>query len=77
MLDGDLVSPMPGRVLAGGAVAGATVRRGQKLVTLEAMKMEHSLAAPFDGVVTEVKVTEGVQVSEGSLLVRIEKEEAE
>ena len=49
--------------------------RGQKLLTLEAMKMEHSLTAPFDGIVTELNVGEGAQVTEGSLLVRIEKGE--
>ena len=74
-LDGDLLSPMPGRVIAVDVAAGATVARGQKLVTLEAMKMEHSLTAPFDGVVTALEVSEGAQVTEGSLLVRIEKQE--
>jgi 3-methylcrotonyl-CoA carboxylase alpha subunit len=76
-VDGDLVSPMPGRVIAVEVAAGASVTRGQKLVTLEAMKMEHSLAAPFDGMVSEVNVGEGVQVSEGMVLVRIEKKEGE
>jgi 3-methylcrotonyl-CoA carboxylase alpha subunit len=72
-LDGDITSPMPGRVIALDAEPGAKVARGQKLVTLEAMKMEHSLTAPFDGIVTEVNAAEGAQVSEGTLLVRIEK----
>ncbi len=71
--DGDLISPMPGRVIGLDAAPGAAVTKGQKLVTLEAMKMEHSLTAPFDGTVTEVSVTEGAQVSEGELLVRVEK----
>ena len=48
--------------------------KGQKLLTLEAMKMEHSLTAPFDGMVTELNVSEGAQVTEGTLLVRIEKD---
>ena len=73
--DGDLVAPMPGRVIALDAAPGRAVTRGQKLVTLEAMKMEHSLAAPFDGMVSAVEVSEGSQVSEGALLVRIEKGE--
>jgi 3-methylcrotonyl-CoA carboxylase alpha subunit len=73
--DGALVSPMPGRVIAVGARQGDKVTKGQKLVTLEAMKMEHSLVAPFDGVVAELTVEEGAQVSEGTLLVRVEKEE--
>lgn len=48
---------------------------GQKLLTLEAMKMEHSLAAPFDGVVAEVGFAQGAQVSEGDLLMKVEKGE--
>jgi 3-methylcrotonyl-CoA carboxylase alpha subunit len=70
--DGSLVSPMPGRIIALEARAGDPVAKGQKLVTIEAMKMEHSLAAPFDGVVAEVLAAEGDQVSEGKLLLRIE-----
>ncbi len=74
-LDGDLVSPMPGRVISLDALPGQAVTRGDRLVTLEAMKMEHSLVAPFDGIVTSVMVSEGAQVSEATLLVRIEKVE--
>ena len=73
--DGALVSPMPGRVIAVDARQGDKVTKGQKLVTLEAMKMEHSLAAPFDGVVAELNAAEGTQVTEGTLLVRVEKGE--
>ncbi|WP_129790873.1 acetyl/propionyl/methylcrotonyl-CoA carboxylase subunit alpha [Sphingosinicella sp. CPCC 101087] len=76
-LDGAVQSPMPGRVIAVDVSAGTKVERGQKLVTLEAMKMEHSLTAPFAGIVTELNVAEGAQVSEGALLVRIEKGEGE
>jgi 3-methylcrotonyl-CoA carboxylase alpha subunit len=47
------------------------VVKGQKLVTLEAMKMEHSLVAPFDGVVEDLAATIGAQVSEGATLARI------
>jgi 3-methylcrotonyl-CoA carboxylase alpha subunit len=72
--DGSILSPMPGRIIAVVVTEGATVKRGQKLVTLEAMKMEHSLVAPFDGVVAELNATEGGQVSDGMLLVRIEKD---
>jgi 3-methylcrotonyl-CoA carboxylase alpha subunit len=64
---------MPGRVIAVDARQGDLVAKGQKLVTLEAMKMEHSLTAPFDGIVSEVNAAEGAQVTEGTLLVRIEK----
>jgi 3-methylcrotonyl-CoA carboxylase alpha subunit len=72
--DGTLLSPMPGRVIAVEVRAGDKVAKGRKLVTLEAMKMEHSLVAPFDGVVAELVAHEGAQVTEGELLVRVEKE---
>jgi 3-methylcrotonyl-CoA carboxylase alpha subunit len=52
--------------------AGDKVAKGQKLVTLEAMKMEHSLTAPFDGIVSEMNAAEGAQVTESTLLVRID-----
>jgi 3-methylcrotonyl-CoA carboxylase alpha subunit len=71
--DGAIVSPMPGRIIAVEVAAGASVAKGQKLVTLEAMKMEHSLTAPFDGMVAELNAETGGQVSEGTLLVRIER----
>jgi 3-methylcrotonyl-CoA carboxylase alpha subunit len=71
--DGSIISPMPGRVIAVDARQGDLVAKGQKLVTLEAMKMEHSLTAPFEGIVLEMNAAEGAQVTEGTLLVRIEK----
>ena len=52
--------------------AGDTVTRGQTLLVLEAMKMEHALAAPFDGVVAELSAEAGGQVSEGVVLARLE-----
>ncbi|KQS48865.1 MULTISPECIES: acetyl/propionyl/methylcrotonyl-CoA carboxylase subunit alpha [unclassified Sphingomonas] len=72
--DGAILSPMPGRIIAVDVSAGDTVTKGQKLVTLEAMKMEHSLTAPFDGVVADFNAIEGGQVTEGAMLVRIEKD---
>jgi 3-methylcrotonyl-CoA carboxylase alpha subunit len=75
--DGAIISPMPGKIIALVVAAGDAVTKGQKLVTLEAMKMEHSLVAPFDGIVAEVNASAGAQVSEGTLLVRIEKGEGE
>jgi 3-methylcrotonyl-CoA carboxylase alpha subunit len=65
---------MPGRVIAVEVREGDKVAKGARLVTLEAMKMEHSLVAPFDGVVAELAAIEGAQVTEGTLLVRVEKE---
>jgi 3-methylcrotonyl-CoA carboxylase alpha subunit len=73
--EGTLVSPMPGRVLAVDVRQGDKVVRGQKLLTLEAMKMEHSLAAPYDGVVAELNAAVRAQVTEGTVLVRVEKGE--
>ena len=71
--DGAIVSPMPGKIIALEVAAGDAVTKGQKLLTLEAMKMEHSLTAPFNGKVAELNAEAGAQVSEGALLVRIEK----
>ena len=73
--DGAILSPMPGRIIAVAVAAGDSVTRGQKLLTLEAMKMEHSLVAPFDGTVAELDAAEGRQVSEGALLARIDRTE--
>ncbi len=73
--DGAILSPMPGKIIAVSVADGAAVSKGDKLVTLEAMKMEHSLTAPFDGTVTELNAEEGGQVSEGTLLVQIEASE--
>lgn len=73
--DGAILAPMPGRVIAVDIAAGDTVTKGQKLLTLEAMKMEHGLTAPFDGVVAELNAAVGSQVQVDALLVRIEKTE--
>jgi 3-methylcrotonyl-CoA carboxylase alpha subunit len=70
--DGSILSPMPGRIIAVDVTAGQTVTKGQKLLTLEAMKMEHSLTAPFDGVVAELNADVGAQVQVEALLARIE-----
>jgi 3-methylcrotonyl-CoA carboxylase alpha subunit len=63
---------MPGRVTAVEVAAGEQVSKGQRLLTLEAMKMEHGLVAPFDGTVAELPAEAQAQVSEGQLLARIE-----
>ncbi|MFV0623055.1 acetyl/propionyl/methylcrotonyl-CoA carboxylase subunit alpha [Sphingomonas sp. ac-8] len=73
--DGSLLAPMPGRVTAVDVAAGQAVAKGQRLLTLEAMKMEHGLVAPFDGTVAELPTAAGAQVREGALLVRVEREE--
>lgn len=73
---GAIFSPMPGKIIAVEVTAGDKVTKGQKLLTLEAMKMEHSLTAPFDGLVAELNATPGAQVQVEALLVRIEAAEA-
>ncbi len=70
--DGDILSPMPGKIIAVEVTQGQTVTKGQKLLTLEAMKMEHSLVAPFDGTVAELNAEAGAQVQVEALLARIE-----
>ncbi|QQQ19030.1 acetyl/propionyl/methylcrotonyl-CoA carboxylase subunit alpha [Brevundimonas vitis] len=66
--DGSLRAPMPGKIVAASAQAGDAVTKGQPIVVLEAMKMEHALTAPFDGTVESVSVTVGDQVGEGTVL---------
>jgi 3-methylcrotonyl-CoA carboxylase alpha subunit len=69
--DGTILAPMPGKVIALHARAGDSVKAGDRLLVLEAMKMEHRLTAPFDGTVEAVQVTAGDQVSEGRLLLTL------
>ena len=66
-----VLAPMPGRVLAVQTQAGAKVTKGTALLVLEAMKMEHVLTAPRDGIVAEVLVAEGDQVTDGMILVEL------
>jgi 3-methylcrotonyl-CoA carboxylase alpha subunit len=73
--DGAILSPMPGKIIAVDVSVGDMVSKGQKLLTLEAMKMEHSLTAPFDGVVAELNASAGAQVQVEALLARIEAAE--
>lgn len=73
--DGAILSPMPGKIIAVDVATGDKVTKGQKLLTLEAMKMEHSLTAPFDGVVAELNATAGAQVQVEALLAKIEAAE--
>ncbi|MGN6059390.1 MAG: acetyl/propionyl/methylcrotonyl-CoA carboxylase subunit alpha [Sphingomicrobium sp.] len=72
--DGEIEAPMPGKVTTVEISSGEKVAKGQRLLTLEAMKMEHALTAPFDGTVAELNATPGQQVTEGQLLVRVEAE---
>jgi 3-methylcrotonyl-CoA carboxylase alpha subunit len=72
--DGEIEAPMPGKVTAVEVAAGDKVEKGQRLLTLEAMKMEHALTAPFDGTVAELNAAAGQQVTEGQTLVKVEAE---
>lgn len=69
--NGSILSPMPGRILSVEVAAGDRVARGQKLLTLEAMKMEHSLIAPFDGILAELHAVAGAQVQVDALLAKV------
>jgi 3-methylcrotonyl-CoA carboxylase alpha subunit len=70
--DGALRAPMPGKIVATPAKPGDTVTKGQPVVVLEAMKMEHALVAPFDGVVGEIGVSVGDQVAADTVLATVE-----
>jgi acetyl/propionyl-CoA carboxylase alpha subunit len=70
--DGQVRAPMPGRVTALAVKPGQTVEKGQALLTLEAMKMEHALTAPFAGKVKTLAARLGDQVVEGAVLAVLE-----
>ena len=69
---GVLRATLAGRLIAVHAQAGATVRKGETLLVLESMKMEHAMLAPRDGTVQEVSCAKGEQVMPGKVLVRLE-----
>ena len=68
---GGLTAPMPGAVLSTAVTAGDSVSKGQLLLILEAMKMEHRITAPRDGAVEALHVAPGDQVENGQLLVTV------
>ena len=74
---GSLLAPMPGSVLRIGAAIGEAVTAGQPLIWLEAMKMEHTITAPADGVLTELNVKPGQQVDVGAVLARVDNPQGE
>ncbi|UUX99820.1 acetyl/propionyl/methylcrotonyl-CoA carboxylase subunit alpha [Sphingomonas sp. J315] len=71
--DGAILAPMPGRIVSVEVTEGQTVTAGQKLLVLEAMKMEQALLAPFDGVVETLSATPGAQVQVDALLAKVVK----
>ena len=72
---GGLVAPMPGKVLAAEVEVGDSVERGQLLLILEAMKMEHRIVAPHAGLVVECQAKVGEQVGNGDLLIVVEEKD--
>ncbi len=73
--DGAILAPMPGKVIALDVAEGDSVTTGQRLMVLEAMKMEHALTAPFDGTVCDLAASVGGQVEVEAMLARIEAAE--
>ena len=67
-----VAAPMPGKVIAVMVKVGARVTKGTPLLVLEAMKMEHTIAAPADGLVKDVRCAPGEQVVEGFELIAFE-----
>ncbi|WP_228540267.1 biotin carboxylase N-terminal domain-containing protein [Nocardia sp. XZ_19_369] len=72
---GSLLAPMPGSVIRLGAEVGSRVEQGQPILWLEAMKMEHTIAAPAAGVLSAVNVTVGQQVEVGAVLAVVDPAE--
>ena len=68
---GRLTAPMPGKLVSFSVQAGDKVSKGQALAVMEAMKMEHTIAAPADGVVAELLYAPGDQVAEGAELLKV------
>ncbi|MGM8897183.1 MULTISPECIES: acetyl/propionyl/methylcrotonyl-CoA carboxylase subunit alpha [unclassified Psychrobacter] len=74
---GSLKSPMPGQVVAFKVEVGDTVKKGEPLAVIEAMKIEHTITAPTDGVVAELLFAAGDSVADGDELLRIDTEASE
>ncbi|NEA33229.1 biotin carboxylase N-terminal domain-containing protein [Streptomyces sp. SID13031] len=75
LVAGSLVAPMPGTVVRVGVEVGDKVTAGQGLLWLEAMKMEHTISAPADGILVELAVAAGQQVEVGAVLAVVQVEE--
>jgi 3-methylcrotonyl-CoA carboxylase alpha subunit len=67
--EGRMTAPMPGKVIAVNVARGARVAKGAALLVMEAMKMEHTIVAPANGVVEDILYGVGDQVAEGAALV--------
>ena len=73
--DGNILSPLPGRVILLNAKEGQSVRKDELLAVVEAMKMENEITAPFDGITEQVLVSLGDTVPAKALLMKIRGEE--
>lgn len=71
-IEGGLVAPMPGKILKIMNKKGAKVKAGDTLIILEAMKMEHTIKASDQGIISDLFVKVGDQVENGSLLMKID-----
>lgn len=71
---GRLTAPMPGKIVAVMVTQGKEVKKGEALVIMEAMKMEHTISAPHDGVVDEILYALGEQVTEGAALISFKQD---
>ncbi|MBC8065555.1 MAG: biotin/lipoyl-binding protein [Chlorobia bacterium] len=72
---GDLISPMPGVVVEVLVVEGQAVKKGDKVIILEAMKTQQAFVAPFDGKIAKLVVSKGEQVSDGLVMAIVEQAE--
>jgi len=75
--NGEIRAPMPGQIVDVLVTAGSAVRKGDKVLVLEAMKTQQAFVAPFDGQVAKLEVVRGDQVSDGDLLALIGANEGE
>ncbi len=75
--EGSLLAPMPGKVIRLAAATGDRVTAGQPILWLEAMKMEHTVAAPADGLLSELDVVAGQQVEVGTVLAVVDAPDTE
>ena len=71
VLEGSLLAPMPAAVISVAVIEGQQVSKGDVVVVLEAMKMQHTITAPADGVVTDLAAVVGAQVESGAILARL------
>jgi propionyl-CoA carboxylase alpha chain len=74
---GSLIAPMPGSVIRVAAAPGERLAAGQLVLVLEAMKMEHQIAAPLAGLLAELRVGQGSQVSAGDVLAIVRADESD